>query len=356
VQEDPSRDPDPAIADIIKEIAQVWCVEDSEVRKHESGFEWVPGSHAVQVRVFPHVARPDRIRISISTDYLRSVPVENVDFVRRVAVESKFLCSGYSLVYPPPDVWREFFDNRPAELELFSSAYVDRNTAGWLPAFLARLAIMQPINAELQSTAAPEMLGGGEPAYAGGEKKDRISDILAAAEEILVPAVQKDSKWIGSEEFRQFADEYGMSNVCLGFGNDKGMTLETPFGADLAFIRFRTDEQHPQLGSGLLVTTHIRSYQNFDEACVEAAGLNFLEARIWTDFPQLGCWHAGRTEKNEVDWVHCCFIPNALFVPGLVQHLALWSLERVRWVRRSWFPELADKTMYEIISSRSAGT
>jgi hypothetical protein len=238
VEEDPGPDPDPAIADIIEEITQLWCVEDSELRKHENGFEWLPGSHAVHVGIARHVERPERMCICITTDYLRSVPVESADFVRRVALESRFLCSGYSLVYPPLDIWREYFDNRPANLELFSSAYVDRHTAGWLPGFLARMAIMQPINAENQSAAAPAMFGGGEPAYAGGEKKARISAMLFSTETVLAQEGQKDGKWIGSEEFRQFADECGWSNDCVGFGNDKGMTLETPFGADAAFIRF----------------------------------------------------------------------------------------------------------------------
>jgi hypothetical protein len=277
VQEDPSPDPDPAIAEIIKEITQVWCVEDSERRELENGFEWLPGSHAVRVRVARHVERPDRIRIWITTDYLRSVPVENADFVRSVGLMSEIECCGYSLAYPPLDVWKKYFDNRPAELELFSSAYVDQHTAGWLPGFLALIAIIQPINAEIRSTAGQLMFGGGEPAYATGEKKDRVSPMLSVAEHFWAPEGQKDSKWIRCEEFRKFADEYGKNDNCFGLGDDKGMSLETPFGDDSALIKFRTDQKHPQLGSGLLVFTQIRSFQNFDEACVEAAGLNFLE-------------------------------------------------------------------------------
>jgi hypothetical protein len=342
------------IADIIEEIMQVWCVADSERRALENGFEWLPGSHAVRVRVARHDARPERIRIWITTDYLRSIPIEDANFVRFVGLMSGIDCSGYSLVYPPLDVWKKYFDNRPAELEFFSSAYVDQHTAGWLPGFLAQIAIMQPINAEIRSKKAHSMYGGGEPAYAGGGKKDPISlsPMLSVTEHILAPEGQKDSEWIGCEEFQKFADQYAKSDACYGFGDDKGMTLEAPFGDDSALIRFRTDQKHPQLGSGLLIFTQIRSFQSFDEACAEAAGLNFLEARLWTDFPQFGCWHPWTTTKNEADWAHSCFIPNALFRPGLVEYLALWSLERVRWVRRTRFPDLKDKTMWEIITSR----
>ena len=176
--------------------------------------------------------------------------------------------------------------------------------------------------------------------------------MLFVAQDVLVPEGQKDSKWIGSEEFRQFADWYAGSEVCFGFDEDKGMSLETQFGDDSALISFRTDQKHEQLGSGLLITTLIGSSQSFDEACVETARLNFLEAKMWTDFPQLGCWHPHATTEKEADWAHSCFIPNALFVPGLIAYLVLWSLERVKWARQKRFPGLEDKTMAEIISSR----
>jgi hypothetical protein len=153
VEEDSGPDPDPGIADIIEEITRIWSVEDSERRKLENGFEWLPGSHAVQVRVSRHVERPDRIRIWITTDFLRSVPVESSEFVHLVGLISKFECTGNSLVYPPLHIWRAFFDNQ-AELHLFSSAYVDQHTAGWLPGCLARMAIMQPINAVAASSNA----------------------------------------------------------------------------------------------------------------------------------------------------------------------------------------------------------
>ena len=229
---------------------------------------------------------------------------------------------------------------------------MDENLAGGLPRFLAQMAIMQPIEAEVRSTAALEVFGGGEPAYADGDKKDRISGMLFIARDVFAPEGRKASKWIGCEEFRQFADEYANNDACLGFGDENGMTLETPFGANSALIRFRTDQPHPQLGSGLLVNILICSYESFDAACAEAAGLNYMEAIRWTDVPQLGSWYPDVTRGEEAHLAHSCFIPNALFGPGLVVNLALWSIARVQWLRRTRYPELEDKTMTEILSSR----
>jgi hypothetical protein len=152
-------------------------------------------------------------------------------------------------------------------------------------------------------------------------EKANVDDILTVVDTIFVPEGKKNSKWIGSDEFEKFAEKHAKNDVCFGFGDKGGMTLETPFGADSALIKFKTDQQHPQLGNGLLIATQIRSSQRFEDVCVEAAGLNFLETRTWTDFPQLGCWHPQETSENEANWAHSCFIPNALFMPGLIEIL-----------------------------------
>ena len=59
-----------------------------------------------------------------------------------------------------------------------------------------------------------------------------------------------------------------------------------------------------------------------------------------------------RSTLNEANWAHSCFIPNALFMPGLIENFAYWAIGRVQWVRRTRFPELKDLTMAEILESR----
>ena len=350
-----------AVRDLaIEEIAKTWSLSafgDSELSPCENGFDWLPGSHTVHVRIFDDERKsesplPGRFRITIFTDFLRSVPVLSDKFTHLVGASSKFLSSGYSFVYPPFDVWKEYFNGQPAEMQLFSSAYVDQAIAGWLPSFLAQMAIMQPINAEIRSTTAFEMFGGGVPAFAGGSKKASISEILNLGETVFVPEGKKENKWSGSDEFEQFAEKHAKNDFCFGLGDKEGMTLETPFGADSAIIRFQTDQQHPQLGNGLLITTQIRSSQRFEDVCVEAASLNYFESRFWTDFPQLGCWHPQEASENVANWAHTCFIPNALFRSGLVANFAFWAMARVQWVRHTRFPQLKDQTMAEILESR----
>ena len=84
----------------------------------------------------------------------------------------------------------------------------------------------------------------------------------------------------------------------------------------------------------------------------EAVLLNFLEARTWTDVPQLGCWTVFETEDETDALAHSCFIPNALYAEGLAGNLALWSIARAQWVRKTRWPDLEDMPMREIIEAR----
>ena len=178
-----------------------------------------------------------------------------------------------------------------------------------------------------------EILGGGTPAYAKGEKATIYNAILEIAADIDARG-SAPSRWRGSEEFTTCATEYGRSDQCFGNGDPTGLTLETPFGSNSALIRLRTDQAHPQLKNGLLITVQIPFWSTPAEVTNEAAFLNFWEARSWTDFPQFGCWHLYLTGNDKAGLAHTSFVPNALYLDNLVFNLALWSVARAQWVRR----------------------
>jgi len=195
-----------------------------------------------------------------------------------------------------------------------------------------------------------ELFGGGTQDLVDGKRAEVYDDILNVAESVFAPEGKKQSKWIDTGEFEEFAEKYGQQDSCFGFGDKSGMTLETPFGDNSVLLRFLTNVPHPQLGNGLLVTTQMMwSFATPYDTCVEASFLNFLESRRWTDFPQFGCWHP---EPNGDGIVHTCFVPNTLYMPGLVTNLAIWAVARVQWVRRERFPKVEDLTMAQILKNR----
>jgi hypothetical protein len=289
-----------------------------------------------------------RVPVSVETDFLASVPIEDAKFINLVA-SSSLMTSTYSIQYPPAEILKKWEYVDETKLSLFSSVYVSPEMVQWLPQFFAREALIQVTNAEIQSVALSEVLGG-KPDFLPSGRNNSPDGILEVVSEVYAPKGKNRSRWHDTEEFVKFAETYGSSDGCFGIGDKSGLTLETPFGDSSALIRLRSEVEHPQLGSGLLVTVQI-PFTADEEISKEVAWLNFLEARSWTDFPQLGCWqihHNGNT--NEL--AHASFVPNALYADDLATNFAFWSIARARWLRQTRWPNLEDKPMIEILENR----
>jgi hypothetical protein len=280
------------------------------------------------------------------------LPKQDVAFVRNMGELTRYHCPTYSVVYPPAAIVEQHFKGREVDMHLFSSAYISEETVGWLPGFLARMAIMQPIDAERNSTEALEILGGGVAAIAGNERRANVNGVLDVDRDLRA-AGQEANKWFGSDEFEEFAEEYATNDACFGTGDFEGMSLETPFGSDSALIQFTTADQYPPLGNGLFIGTQIRTSNDFDQVCESAGAMNFLESVDWSDFPQMGCWHPLRVSDREVRLAHTCFVPNAFYAEGLVTNFALWAIARVQLAKQALNGGEPNLTMRQILEARA---
>jgi hypothetical protein len=146
----------------LQTIASIWQVDDSAIKWVDDGFDWSPGSHLVRVRALPNdkSATEDRWRVSVQTDFLALVPIEDTKFVELIASQSGLLTSTYSMQYRPAEIWKDHSNGEKAKLSLFSSVYVDAELVQWLPGFLAQEAPVQVTNAEIQSAQMSEVVGG----------------------------------------------------------------------------------------------------------------------------------------------------------------------------------------------------
>lgn len=354
----------------LQQLLDIWQVDEADVKRGQNGFDWLPGSHVVRVRAIKaeagnqqfemlnlyETADPasGRVRLSVETDVLTDVPAGPV-MANVISAIAPHISSSYALVHPPEAFMREWnLGNEDRALSFFSSIYLSEELSGWLPRFLAQMALMQPIDAEIRSSELPELFRGGRPNYATGQKRLQPDGILEVANEIFVPAGQTRSRWAGTNEFSDFADAWGRSDLCFANGDDTGLTAEVPFGPRSALIRCWTDQRHPQLGSGLLVTTQLPFWPHSDSLPEVACFLNFCEARSWTDFPQFGCWHTQGRNTQSQTLAHSSFIPNALSQRGFVLNFMMWEMARVRWVRETFCAELTDLPMSEVLRLRNS--
>jgi hypothetical protein len=343
--------------DAVEQIAELWQVDASRSIRTERGFDWWPGNFRVSVTAHPRAdgQEPAASLLWVHTDLLRDVPVESDKFIQLAAITSRFCTSTYAWAYPPAEIWAKYASKGESpRLSAANTAYITDDNVDWLPRFVARMSIMQPINAEIQQTMLSGMLDGGVLDISSLEGRDTegLDDMLQLAARLYAPVGEEPSRWIGTTEFQDIADNWGRSDICFGNGDHQGLTLETPFGEDSALIRLWTDQRHPQLGNGLLCTVQLPFSDHSLAAASECAFLNFLEKTMWTDVPLFGCWHPHPSRGELESPSFSSFIPNALYQPRLASHVTLWLLDRARWVRKTRWPTLQDRPMIEILNKR----
>jgi hypothetical protein len=324
----------------VKQIADTWMVDRDRIEWVDNGFDWWPGSFRVGVR-HQGGSDPDRWRVSVATDFMEDVPVGDRRFTHLTSSIGVF-ASSYSYVYLTERMAARVKARTSNSLCLFSSAYISSDLMAWLPAYLARVAILQPIDAEIRARSQAELFGG-RPAFAPEAKiKLEYDEMLDVVKNVYAPAGEEPNWWNEAGAFEEFVEratveEDGMmflatseEPVRVSLNGDR-LLVVVVFNDQPARITLRCGDRHPQLGNGLRVTVQLPALPDKDQAVEHAASLNLLEAETWTDFPQLGCWATRETDEGGHEIAHASFIPNALSGPGIAENYIYWSLARVRW-------------------------
>jgi hypothetical protein len=225
------------------------------------------------------------------------------------------------MVHFPAEVRKE--NDLPADGRVFlsSCAYIRQDTVAWLPTLLSGLAILQVIDADRQSTSACALLGGAvdQSGPRGASPDSHHDEMLDLWETFYGPPSRGPNRFEGLKEYEEFTKVYAQNDNCFGMGDPSGMTLETPVGDESILIRLKTDETHPNLGVGLLVSMTLPFGVSESEAIEQCTYLNLMETLGWTNVPQLGSWHPRQLSPagNHVP-AYSSFIPNAVVSPGLL--------------------------------------
>jgi hypothetical protein len=320
-------------------IAELWQAKGARSHWRDDGFDWWPGDFKVSVSALRRLDEfgPEMWQISVRTDFLKDVSINEPDFATRVGLLSK-LSSTYALIYPPPDVWKQY------------------GVSGVTPGLSFSNTIMQPIHAQLQSATTAPLFPGSSPAVSRPEAlaKSGLDAMLEVAAQAYVPDGREPSWWLGKDEFWTIATHWNQFEYCHGEANKRGLFLETSFGDTTARIALWTDQASIQLGNGLLATLQIPFFADAKTIADECAHLNFAET-LWIDIPQFGRWHPHTLGEGRECPAFAMFIPNALYGPGIASHAVHWMLQRARGLRQQRWPDAADRPIHEILEARMAG-
>ena len=188
----------------------------------------------------------------------------------------------------------------------------------------------------------------------GRQPRTDLDDILNIQATVIEPEGQKPNRWIGTGEFEKIIDKWGRNDNGFGFADNRGLTLETPFGDETAILTLKTDQSHPRLGNGLMALLKIPLLSDEKDAAEFSLRLNYLEATIWqkTGMPLIGNWCANEVFEHNFGPAFSCFIPNLFYQPGIAENLLMHAMVRARGVRQTWRSNETDSTMAEILSKR----
>jgi hypothetical protein len=175
----------------VKRIAGDWLVDSDRIRWVDDGFDWWPGSFQVEVRAQGNASLPGRWKLSVTTEYLRDVPIDDPTF-ELVASGLGLFASSYCSVRVPRAAGTAQKGEHRDDLSLFSSVYIDANLFVSLPQVFGALAILQPIDAEIRAEGHAEMVGA-EPAYGVSGKVREHDELLELVANLYAPTGEMPS-------------------------------------------------------------------------------------------------------------------------------------------------------------------
>ena len=299
-------------------------VDDEWAVETPAGFTWWPDMQAQTIEVVGREqAGPDGPVghfVSVKTELLRSVELttEGAD----VLSDGLMLSSAMTGVV---------YDEEQRSLSLHSLVAVTDENMPWMRSLLGAAAMMQIAEAR---AIAPQLAGALGAAVAGGghpEKGPRPEPdpLVGAVFDLLVTPGQEPCRWTEQElkdAFEQGIDQPPASSARL---DDKGIVAQVPVDDEFSVIfRMLTSEPHPRYGNGLFVLQQFPIAPPTEEDGIGLAlALNGLELAQRPFGYGFGSYAARKKE-----FYFLSFLPNAVYVPGLLLNIYWSCIQRVQAV------------------------
>lgn len=340
---------DPGLTAVDLLYKQMMIDEEWSVR-HDRGFSWWSYRLAQHVEASEPFTVPDgsttACQLRIWTDIATEVPNDGSKISEIMAMANMY--QTLSAV-----VW----DGSNHTISECCTSPVYAETVESRTQVLSVSAIMQNYAAHSRARAMVEVVGGclGESNHPVSGERAHIDDILNVPSGIIAPKGAETSAFAGGLMERLSGEGSPLSELSvLTTGDANGLTAEFPYAGprpaielaaikqppETALLQVMTDQRHPELGSGALVTLKLPKTGQ-DDAGSTANALNLLEAigKDTIEFSNggtarttlLGAWcvDPSRSERDSLAFVS--FVPSIVAKDGVLENLCIYNAVRTRW-------------------------
>jgi hypothetical protein len=230
------------------------------------------------------------------------------------------------------------------------TAVVHEENIGWLSKVLAMAAVLQNTAAHSRAHAVADACGGAPATsdHPTSGPRAEMDDVLNIPEQLVIPAGAEPSAFAG--QLCEGLGEFAASMGWMGSSDATGMTCEVPFTGDrplftqeygapdtvleTALVQVFTDQPHPEAGNGALIVMRLPVSPGAEQAPALANELNIVEAKGELGAPLLGAWCPDVTSTEGNGLAFCCFLPNLIARPGLLENQIVYQAARAQFALR----------------------
>jgi hypothetical protein len=295
-------------------IDEEWCVQT------ERGFTW--WGHQYAQRIWAEQPIEDNgfyvAKVNAETEILK-YPARSTETETILAVEMmKASLSGLVI------------DHEGERITLRCSAYIHEDNNNWLGRVFSLAAIMQLIEAENRGDILAMVLElqPDKSIHPHSGFRNAVDDMLHVVDQVIIPEGEKPFQSIGEFEFRRAADILNSQNL-ISTASETGLSAYVPFADDIALLRVETEQEHPELGKGLLFRLFLPPDQIFPTTDIDGPfvmDLNSMEQNAFPSGHFLGSWCLGPVGESAHTAVYVTFIPAIVCTPGILYNMCISTM------------------------------
>ena len=160
--------------------------------------------------------------------------------------------------------------------------------------------------------------------------RNDVDDMLNVVDQVVIPVGREPFQTIGEFEFRRTADILNSNNL-VSTASETGLAAYSPFAGDTALLQIDIEQEHPELGKGLLIRLFLPPEKILPVDGPFVMDLNSMEQN---SFPSsghfLGSWCLGPVSENLHTAVYVTFIPAIACSPGILFNMCISTLSHGR--------------------------